>query len=296
MSTRIIEGHHIELANEDKILFPQTGITKGDLIAYYQFIAPHMLTFIANHPLAMQRYPDGISKEGFYQKERGDYFPKWIKSVPIARLASDQVTNYIICNDAATLVYLANQAVITFHIWLSTTAKKNYPDRMIFDIDPPTIEAWPAVRHVAMQLRHVLQTYDLVPFVMTTGSKGLHVVVPLKQTDTFKTVYQFARRIAQRMVQQHPELITLELHKKQRTDKIFIDVLRNQWAQLGVAPYSVRVKEGAPVATPLHWHELQRSTLNPQRYNIGNIKRRLSTVSDAWQNFYQKTCSIPKKE
>lgn len=285
----------IELSHEDKILFPKSRITKGELIDYYAMIAPLMVPLIADHPIAMQRYPDGITGEGFYQKDRGDYFPDWIKYAAIARLAKDKVTNYVICNDAATLIYLANQAAITIHTWLSSFEKKNYPDRMVFDIDPPNTQAWPSVKTLAKHLKIILESYGLTPFVMTTGSKGLHVVVPLKQKQTFKQIYLFAQAIAQKCAQQHPELITLNMRKEQRTNKIFIDILRNRWAQLTVAPYSVRAQEGAPIATPLHWRELDTTTIKPQRYNIKNIKQRLARIADPWHDFYSKAGVIPTK-
>jgi len=146
MSIIKINGHEIELSNEDKILFPKSGITKGDLIDYYQKIAPYLIPYITNHPLTMHRFPDGIDKEGFYQKEIGAYFPSWIKRKAIKRRSNEKVVTYVICNDHATLVYLANQATIVLHAWLSTANKLTYPDRMIFDLDPSVKNAWPQLK------------------------------------------------------------------------------------------------------------------------------------------------------
>lgn len=294
MSTIIIDSHEIELSNEDKILFPQSGITKGDLIDYYKKIAPYLIPYITNHPLTMHRFPDGIDKEGFYQKEIGSYFPSWIKRKSIKRRSNEKIVTYVICNDAATLIYLANQGTIVLHAWLSTAHKLTYPDRMIFDLDPSVKHAWPQLKKTAQKIKKKLEKYGLVPFVMTTGSKGLHVTTPLKQVDSFAKVRTFAKEIAQELVEEDPEHLTLEIRKEKRGTKIFIDTLRNQWAQLSVAPYSVRAKEGAPIATPLSWSELSNPKLNPQSYNIKNIFRRLSKKKDPWKDFYKKAKSLPK--
>ncbi len=294
MSTIIIDRHEIDLSNKSKILFPKSKITKGDLITYYEKIAPYLLPHIYDHPLTMHRFPDGIDKEGFYQKEIGSYFPKWIKRKAIKRRSIDKIVTYVVCNNAATLVYLANQGVVALHAWLSTIKKLTYPDRIIFDLDPSTNRSWPNIKKTAKLIKKKLETQSLVPFVMTSGSKGLHITAPLKQVDTFKKVRAFALMIAQELVEKYPDMLTLEIRKEKRGTKIFIDTLRNQWSQLSVAPYSVRAIEKAPIATPLSWSELSNSQLNPQRYTIKNIFRRLSKKDDPWKNFHKKARALPK--
>jgi len=294
MSTIKIDGHGIELSNEDKILFPKSKLTKGNLINYYKKIASHLIPYITNHPIAMHRFPDGIDKDGFYQKEIGTYFPKWIKRKAIKRRSNEKVVSYVICDNVATLVYLANQGTITVHSWLSTTNKLNYPDRMIFDLDPSNNRSWPQLKKTAKKIKKKLEAHGLVPFIMTTGSKGLHVVTPLKQTSNFTRVRIFAKHIAEELVAENHKHLTLEIRKEKRGSKIFIDTLRNQWAQLSVAPYSIRAKEKAPIATPINWTELSNSKLSPQRYNIDNIFRRLSRKEDPWKNFYKKAKTLPK--
>ena len=295
MSIITVHGHEIELSNEDKILFPQSKITKGDLITYYQKIAPYIIPLVVNHPLTMHRFPDGIGAEGFYQKDIGSYFPSWIKRKAIKRRSIDKVVTYVVCSDdPATLVYLANQGVIALHAWLSTTTKLTYPDRMVFDLDPSTSHSWPQIKQTAKKIKKKLEHYGLRPFLMTTGSKGLHITTPLKQTDSFSTVKKFADFIAQELINEDPEQLTLEIRKEKRGTRIFIDTLRNQWAQLSVVPYSVRAREGAPIATPLTWSELANSKLNPQSYTIKNIFRRLSRKKDPWKDFYKKAKSLPK--
>jgi bifunctional non-homologous end joining protein LigD len=284
MSTINIERHTIELSNEGKLLFPETKITKGNLITYYESLAPYMVPLITNHPIAMQRFPDGITHEGFYQKEIGEYFPDWVERKTITHTHSEHKTTYVVCNNTATAVYLANQAVITLHHWLSTIDDLVHPDRMIFDLDPLNV-TWTELTKTALILKKVLEEYKLKPFVMTTGSRGLHVTVPLKQKLTFKKVRLFAQHIAQQVVEKHPALVTLEIRKEKRKNKIFIDTLRNQWAQHAVVPYSVRAIEGAPVATPLFWHELENKKLHAQYFTITNVLKKVIRDGNPWQNF-----------
>ncbi len=294
MSTITLDDHEIELSNKDKILFPKSKITKGDLVSYYEKIAPYMIPLIYNHPLTLHRFPDGISKSGFYQKDVSAYFPKWIKRKGIKRRSVDEIVTYAIGNNTATLVYLANQGTLVFHIWLSTAQKITYPDRMIFDLDPSTNRSWPELKKTAKQIKKKLETYGFTPFLMTSGSKGLHITTPLTQTASFAKVRAFTKKIAEELVIENPKTLTIEMRKANRGTKIFIDTLRNQWAQLAVAPYSVRAKEGAPIATPLSWSELSNSKLNPQTYTIKNIFRRLSRKKDPWKDFYKKAHALPK--
>jgi bifunctional non-homologous end joining protein LigD len=231
----------------------------------------------------MQRYPDGIMQEGFYQKEIGDYFPAWIERKTITHKAGHQTT-YVLCNNSATLVYLANQATITVHHWLSTSTKLRSPDRMIFDLDPSNTP-WPQLIETAQQLKKILKSYKLSPFVMTTGSRGLHVTVPLKQIYTFKQVRTFAQQIAQKLIEKHPALATLEIRKEKRKNKIFIDTLRNQWAQHAVAPYTIRAIEQAPIAMPLSWKELENPKLTAQTYTLEDVLRHPLSLKHPWGDF-----------
>jgi len=291
MSAITVDRHTIELSNEDKLLFPKSKITKGDLIAYYHKIAPYLLPLIKDHPIAMQRFPDGIDKEGFYQKEMGDYFPDWIERKTVKHKAGHQTT-YVLCNNTATLVYLANQAVITIHHWLSTAAKLRYPDRMIFDLDPSETSCDQLVE-AALYLKEIIDSYQLASFVMITGSRGLHVTVPLKQVYTFRSVRMFAQKVAQQFIDQYPQLATLEVRKEKRKNKIFIDTLRNQWAQHAVAPYAVRPLEHAPIAMPLSWHELNNAHLTAQTYTINNIFSHITQHKDPWKDFNKTEGLIP---
>lgn len=276
-----VDDHQITITHPDRILFPRTKITKLDLINYYNRIAPLMIPHVKNRPVSMQRFPDGINDEGFYQKNAPDYFPDWIQLARVEKEDKSKIVSHVLCNNRATLIYLANQAVITPHVWLSEVDKLNYPDLMIFDLDPPSTKTFKAVCEAAQLIRISLQKIGLHPFVMTTGSKGLHVTTPIKRELVFDEVRIFARSFAQQLVNEHPDLLTLEVRKNKRKGKVFIDYLRNAWTQTGVAPYAVRAKEGAPIATPLYWKELSNIP-NAQRYTIKNIFRRVSRTGDPW--------------
>jgi bifunctional non-homologous end joining protein LigD len=283
--------HKLELSNLDKVFFPEQGITKGDLIEYYRRAADIMLPHLQGRPISMQRFPDGITDSGFYQKEVPDYFPDWIERASIQVEEDNTKQDQVVIDNPATLVYLVNQGMITPHIWLSRQDKIDYPDKLIFDLDPPG-DDFEAVRQGAQLMHDILKDLGLATFVMTTGSKGLHVVIPLDRSENFDTVREFASDLARVMVRRHPEELTVEMRKNKRKGRLFLDYLRNSYAQTSVAPYAVRSKPGAPVATPLEWGELSDSDLGPQSYNIKNIFRRLGQKDDPWKNMMADPSSI----
>jgi bifunctional non-homologous end joining protein LigD len=276
-----VDSHTIELSNADKVLFPDDGITKGDLVDYYHRMADRILSYLEERPVMLQRFPDGLGDSGFYQKQASDYFPDWITKATVELKDRDEIRSMVVCNDAATLVYLANQACITLHAWLSRRSAPDRPDRMIFDLDPAGGD-FAGVREAARHLREVLEHVGLTPYVMTTGSKGLHVAVPLKPETSFNRVRNFARDLATVIVGQQPDRYTIEPRKEKRKQRLFLDYLRNGYGQTAVAPYAVRAKAGAPIATPLDWNELSDSSLSSDRYTLGNIFRRLGQKDDPW--------------
>jgi len=286
-----IGSRTIAITHGENILFPRAKISKNELIDYYLNIADFLIPHMKNRPISMQRFVDGIDHPGFYQKNAGDYFPRWIKTVPIAK-KDDGNVKYVVCNDVATLVYLANQLSITFHLWLSRIDKLNFPDRMIFDLDP-SVKGFAPVRTAARQLRNLLEDeLGLIAFLMTTGSRGVHVVVPLDRKKDFDFVRMFARDVAQVLVARFPKTLTIEVRKIKRGKRVFIDYLRNAFGQTGVAPYCVRAKRGAPVATPIEWKELGRVT--PHKFTIKNIFKRLSKKDDPWRNINKQACSLKR--
>ena len=287
-----IDGHSVELSSTEKVMFPEDGLTKGDLIEYYRRISEIMLPFVKDRVISMQRFPDGIDGEGFYQKEVPDYFPEWVSREKIEKREGGAITQ-VICQNAATLVYLANQACITPHIWLSRVDNIEKPDRMIFDLDPSGND-FATVREGALMLRKALDQVGLDSFVMTTGSRGLHVVVPLDASEDFDTVRSFARKVARYLTRAEPKKFTTEQRKEKRGGKLFVDTLRNAYAQTGVPPYAVRARPGAPVAAPLSWDELKDRQLHPRRYGIKNIFRRLGQKTDPWEGLLKNRQSLGK--
>lgn len=286
-----VDGHKVDITRPEKVLFPEDGITKGDLIRYYQAIGPWMLPHLEGRPLALQRFPDGIDKPGFFQKAAAAYYPAWIKKVTVQKEGG--TVRHVVCEDGATLVYLANQACITPHVWLSRIDKLQYPDQMIFDLDPST-EDFAAVMDAALSLKNVLDHIELPAYIRTTGSRGLHVAVPLNREQEFDAVRAFARKVAEIIVARDPSRYTIEQYKSKRQDRVFIDVNRTAYAQTAVAVYAVRARNGAPVSVPLAWSELRKKGLRPDGITMRNVLDRLDTGDDPWKDFWRDAVSLEK--
>jgi len=291
----------VEITHPDKLIYSEDHITKQEFVDYYVRIAQTMLPYLKNRPLSMKRYVDGVDGKGFFQKEAGTYFPDWIDRVTVKKEGG--VVHHVVVNNSATLVYLANQLVVEFHIWLSKMKKLDYPDRLIFDLDPSSYEnvsedktgkKFGQVRKAALTLKKLLEELDLTPFVMATGSRGLHVVCPLKQDASFDTVHEFAHDIAKIMVEYDPEHLTLEMRKDKREGKIFVDYLRNSITATSICPYSTRPLPGASVATPLEWSEVSKKTLKPNQFTIHNIFKRLAQKGDVWKDINKHAGSVAK--
>lgn len=275
-----VEGREIDISNQDKVLFPEYGITKGDIVNYYRRISEYMLPLIAGRPLVLKRFPDGIGEEGFYQKQVSDYFPDWIQTikVPLKKGGSQEL---VVADSAATLVYLADQAVITPHAWLSTADNLECSDRLVIDLDPSS-DDFETVKAGARNLREILQQKGYESLVMTTGSKGLHVVAFLDSPREFEETRQVAQEVSGDLAQDQPDSFTTEQYKQDRGKRVFLDTARNAYGQTAVAPYALRARPAAPVATPLAWEELDYKLDSPQRYNIKNIFQRLGQKGDPW--------------
>lgn len=295
MAGTITVGHReIEISNADKVLFPSASggeITKGDLVDYYRRVAETMLPHVAGRPVSMHRFPDGIDGKRFFQKDAPGYFPEWIRTEDVAKEGG--TVRHVVIDAPATLVYLANQACITPHVWLSRVEHLERPDRLIFDLDPPEGAAGGdlgLLRRSVRWTRELLQELGLEPFLMTTGSRGFHVVVPLEPEEGFDEVRAFARGAATLLAERHPDRLTVETRKAKRGDRVFVDYLRNGYAQTGVPPYAVRARPGAPVATPLDWSEL--SGQEPRRYTLETLFRRLSRKADPWAGIDRRRTTL----
>jgi bifunctional non-homologous end joining protein LigD len=279
--------HDIKITRPTKVLFPKDGITKAGLIDYYRRIAPRMIPHLAGRPLALQRFPDGISQPGFFQKSAAPYYPAWIRKVTVPKAGG--TVQHVICDDADTLVYLANQACITLHPWLSRADHLHRPDEMIFDLDPST-QTFTAVIDGAHMLKEILESLELPAYLKATGSRGLHIVVPLDASQDFEAVRNFARTVASLLTERDPTRFTLEVHKAKRGRRVFVDINRNAYAQTAVAPYSVRPRDGAPIAIPLAWSELRKRNFRPDAITIRNVFDHPS--DDPWEDFRRRAVSL----
>lgn len=275
--------HEVEVKNADKVFFPDEGITKGEVVEYYARIAETMLPHVAGRPVSMERLPDGLAGPRWYHKEAPDHFPDWIERVRVPKEGG--TVNHVVVRRAADLVYLANQACLTPHVWLSTAEHLDRPDRMVFDLDP-SVEDVRVLRDGARALRDLLEELGLVPFVMTSGSRGFHVTVPLAAREDTAAVRAFSRDAAALIVARDPDRFTIEHRKAKRGDRVLVDVLRNGYAQTAVPPYAVRARPGAPIAAPLEWDEL--GSTHAGRFTIRNAFRRLGQKPDPWRGIARR--------
>ena len=290
--TRISFGRYsFEASREEKVFFPDAGLTKSDLMDYYERVASVMLPHLKGRPLTLQRFPDGISGEGFFQQQVSDYFPDWISRGSVEK--EDGQVTHVIAENKATLVYLASQACITLHAWLSRMDQLRCPDRLVFDLDPPK-KQFEVVATTAVYLRDRLDGLGLRSFVMSTGSRGLHVVVPLDRSATFDEVRGFARTFAESAAAARPQELTVEQRKAKRRGRLYLDVMRNAYGQTSVAPYSVRARRGAPVAVPLEWKEVEDGSVRADTYRVETVVERLGTIGDPWKGIGRIGQSLTK--
>jgi bifunctional non-homologous end joining protein LigD len=270
----------VEITHPDKVLFPDAGITKADLADHYERVSEWMLPHVKGRPVSMQRFPDGIDGKGFFHKDIPDYFPAWIRRVEVPK-ANGTVTHVVI-SGAKTLVYLVGQNTITPHVWLSREDRVWQPDRLVIDLDPPPGGDFSAVRRAARHTGELMREIGFSPFAQVTGSKGIHVWTPLRRRSGYEDVREIEHDIGRMLAASHPDELTTEFRKANRGGRILVDTARNGYAQTAVPPYAVRARPGAPVATPIDWEELSDSKLRPDRWNVGNIMRRLSAKGDPW--------------
>ena len=281
----------VSLSNPDKVFWPDKGITKGDLVAYYRAIADVMIPHVKDRLLTMERYPDGMKGQRFYQKDASAYFPDWIKRKRAPKEGGRGTVDHVVCNEPATIVYLANQGCLTFHSGLHRIDKLDRPDLFVMDLDPST-EEFSVVQRAALSTRELLEGIGLKPFVKTSGSRGLHVVVPLKRTSTFGDVREFARDMATVLERRFPDELTTEHRKANRGDRLYLDVARNAYGAHAVAPYSVRARPGAPVAMPIDWSEVEDEDLRPSRYTIGDAPDVIAERGDLWADMTASASSL----
>ncbi|MFZ0043833.1 MAG: non-homologous end-joining DNA ligase [Solirubrobacteraceae bacterium] len=284
----------VPFSHPDKSLFEHPTITKLELARHYEAVAESMLPHVRDRPLALQAFPNGIAEQGFFMKSVPKYFPDWVARATVPKRGG--TLTQVLAQDAATLVYLAGQNVITPHIWLSRADEPRRPDRLILDFDPSPGVRFAEVRAAARAAGERLKDAGLAPFAMVTGSRGVHVVCPLRRGASFGDVHGFARKLAEAMVADDPRDLTLEWHRAERGSRIYVDVNRINYAQHGVAPYGVRPRPGGPVAMPIAWEELSDSKLKPDRWTIKDAAARLRSEGDAWKGIGRRARKLPLGE
>ena len=270
----------VDVTSVDRVMFPHAGITKGELVDYYARIAETMLEHLRDRPVAVTRYPGGLDGDGFFQKNAGSHYPGWLRREQIPKRDGGTL-DHVVVDEPATLVYLADQGTIEFHPWLAAADDLEHPVEMVFDLDPPDDGDVRAVRAAARHLRSLLDEVQVPSRIKTSGSAGFHVQVALDGSATFDDAADLAKAIAVTAATRHPDQLTTEQRKADRQGRVFLDWLRNAYGQTSVAAYSVRARPGAPIATPIEWDEL--GEVEPRRYDLRNLFRRLGQRDDPWQ-------------
>ena len=283
----------VPISHPDKLLFTAPKITKLALAEHYARVAEAMIPLVRDRPLALQAFPDGIDHHGFFMKSVPRYFPDWIATATVPKRGGS--LTQALARDPATLVYLAGQNVVTPHVWLSRADEPRRPDRLIVDLDPSPGVGFAEVRAAARDAGARLRDAGLVPYAMVTGSRGIHVVCPLRRGPTFPEVHGFARAVAEEMVAADTRYLTLEWHRAERGRRIYVDVNRINYAQHAVAPYAVRPRPRGPVAMPIHWDELSDARLRPDRWTVRTAAARLSSEGDAWRGIARRARTLPAR-
>jgi bifunctional non-homologous end joining protein LigD len=274
------------VTHPEKVLFPDCGITKGELCAYYEAMAPVMLPHMSGRPVTLERFPNGIGAKGFIQKDVAKGFPEWLRRVEVWRREpragrEETPVHYALAFEARDLVWMANQNSITPHVWASRVPELDAPDCCLFDLDPARDDA-EALRRAALAVRDLLLELGLPSFVKTSGSKGFHILVPLDTRAPFDATWRFALGVGAVLVRRFPELFTQEFIKADRNDRILIDTGRNARGATFAAAYAVRARPGAPVSAPCTWAEIEAGAINPQSFTLKTMARRVAEQGDLW--------------
>jgi bifunctional non-homologous end joining protein LigD len=279
------------ITHPEKVLFPDDGITKGDLAAYYETMAPVIVPHLRGRPLTMERYPAGIGKDGFWHKDVSKGFPSWLERVNVPK--KDGVVHHPIVTDARSLLWVTNQNTVTHHVWTSRAPDLHHPDLCVFDLDP-SVDDPAAVRAAALDLRDLLDEFGLPSWVKTSGSKGFHIVVPLDGSATMGEAARVAHGVGSLFVRRFPERLTQEFAKVDRGGRIYVDTGRNGYSATFAAAYTVRAKPGAPVSAPCTWEEIERGDVAPRTFTLRNMPERIAIVGDLWGDMPQHGQSLTR--
>ncbi len=289
-----LNKHIIKLTNQDKVYFPKDGITKGDVIAYYQSVATYILPHLKNRPLSLNRFPNGIEEQSFYQKDAGEHIPDWIKTTQVYSESNDKYIDYIYCNDKATLAYLNNLGCIDLNPWNSSLPDLEHPDYLVLDLDPSKKNTFDDVIETALQVNEVLNSIKIKGYCKTSGSTGIHIYIPMGGNYDFDQVKDFAHILMKQVNERLPKITTLERSLQKRdSNKIYLDYLQNRTGQTLASAYSLRPKEGASVSMPLDWEELKPG-IRPADYNIHNSLERIKAKGDLFKPVLGKGIDMMK--
>ena len=279
------------ISHPEKVLFPDDGITKGELADYYEAIAPVMLPHIRARPVTMERYHRGIGEKGFFQKDVTKGFPEWLERVEVPKKGG--TVHHPLVTDTRSLLWLANQNCITPHVWASRAPDLYHPDICVFDLDPSTDEP-DELRAAALRLRDLLAELGLPSWVKTTGSKGFHIVVPLDGRGEIGDVARFAHAVGTLLVRRDPQHLTQEFSKADRGGRILVDTGRNDWSATFAATYGVRAKPGAPISAPCTWDEVERGDVGPRTFTLRRMAGRIAAVGDVWAELHRRGVSLQR--
>lgn len=273
-----VDNHSFAISKLDKIFWPEQGYTKGDLIGYYQEVSPYIIKYLDNRPVVFTRYPDGVEGKYFYQKNAPSYLPSWIPTFSYYSQDSQRTIQYILVGESSVLLWLANQACIEMHPWLSPINRLDHPDYLVIDLDPSAANSFGEIVDMAFIIKKVLDELGLRTYPKTSGSQGLHIYLPLQGIYTYHQVRKFAQAVASLAAQIRPELSTVERSISKRGAKIYLDYLQNAKGQTLCSPYSLRAGPRALVSAPLRWEELEQ--VSPADFNLKNMLPRLKEVGD----------------
>jgi bifunctional non-homologous end joining protein LigD len=277
------------ITHPEKVLFPDDGITKGELAAYYEAVAPVMLPHLRQRPVTLERYPSGIGQKGFFHKDVSKGFPAWLKRVEVPK--KDGTVHHPLVTDTRSLLWMANQNTITPHVWTARVPDLYHPDICVFDLDPARDDEPDVLRAAALALRDLLREFDLPSWVKTSGSKGFHIVVPLDGRAGFGEVSSFAHAIGTILVTRDPQHLTQEFSKADRGGRIFVDTGRNAYSATFAAAYAVRAKAGRQSA-PCTWEELERGEVVPRTFTLRSMPARIAEIGDLWADMRRKRRSL----
>jgi len=280
------------ITHPEKILFPDCGITKGELASYYETIAPAMLPHLRRRPITMERYHRGIDSPGFFQKDVSKGFPDWLERVEVPKHGG--TVHHPIANDTRSLLWLANQNSITIHVWPSRTPNLYNPDICVFDLDPSKEDDLDTLRRAALNVRNLLTELGLPSWIKTSGSKGFHIAVPLDGKSDFGVVARFAHGVGRILVARDPDNLTQEFSKVDRGGRILVDTGRNGYSATYAATYTVRAKPGAPVSAPCTWEELERGDVGPRTFTLRTMAQRIAEAGDLWSDMLKKKRSLKR--